>query len=329
MSNATWVIFILRASVFVIFLAHSPPTSCETKLRIGRKNFIEQDILCEIISQRLTNSLHVAVEGCDVPLPNPAEAIANESIDLYVEYSGTAYTVILKNQWPLPPELIRVNETRASIRQTVNDTITKEYKARGLIWMPPLGFEDTFAIVVRREDAGRYGLRKISDLPRLINGREAAGSRRHKLPPPQFKLGSGPDFVVRPDGLRQLESTYGLIFDGRPRIIPVDRLFQPLEEGRVDVIAANSTDSQLQYDSHSVVRLEDDQQCFPPYDAAVVIREKITQQVPAIVSVLNELTGKISEGDIGEMTAEVSSGPKRAHQVAAEFLQRTLERGKP
>src|SRR5438094_8810676 len=170
-------------------------------------------------------------------------AITSGQIDLYVEYTGTAYTAVLKH-------------APVADRDTVYRTVTRDYAQRfALVWGKPFGFNNTFAITVRHRDATRYSLRRISDLTRVA---------------PRWKAGFGYEFLERADGFRGLASVYGLRFASPPTAMDLGLTYRALAEGKVDVIAGNSTDGQIQ--ALDLVVLEDDRHYFPPYEAAPVSR---------------------------------------------------------
>ncbi len=202
------------------------------------------------------------------------QAITSGRIDLYVEYTGTAYTAVLKH----PP---------VADRDSVYRTVARDYAQRfGLEWGKPLGFNNTFAITVRRRDAARYGLRRISDLARLA---------------PRWKAGFGYEFLERADGFTGLAKVYGLTFSQPPTAMDLGLTYRALAERRVDVIAGNSTDGQIA--KLDLVALSDDRGYFPPYQAAPVIRAAVLEKHPAVTAALAELGGKISDAEMRRLNA--------------------------
>ena len=225
----------------------------EAPVVVASKNFTEQDILGELVAQEL--------EARGIPVDRRFHlggtfvchtALVDGEADVYVEYTGTAYTAILE----LPP---------ISDPDSVLLAVESEYAERwDLAWGPPLGFENTFALVVRRADADSRGLATISDLARVASGMTA---------------GFGPEFMAREDGYPGLSSTYGIEF-GEVRQMDLGLMYRALEGGQIDVAVANSTDGQIA--GLGLVVLRDDRQYFPPYQAAPVVRRETLERLPAV-----------------------------------------------
>jgi len=261
---------------------------------VGSKNFPEQAILGEILAQRIEAQTGSRVERrfylsgtyiCH-------QALLAGRIDMYVEYTGTALTAILKKMPDSDP-------------RAVFDEVREGYAQRfGLVVEPPLGFNDSFAIVVRADDARRYGIHTISDAAKYT---------------PLWRPGFGYEFQERPDGYDGLVKTYGLKFAAAPRIMDLGLLYRALLARQVDIVAGNTTDGQLVTGAFTV--LTDDKQYFPPYQAVTVVRSEVLQQHPAIANALIELSGKISDKDMQEMNYEVIGEHKDTALVAREFLR--------
>jgi glycine betaine/choline ABC-type transport system substrate-binding protein len=270
-------------------------TSCSRgrALVVGSKNFTEQEILGEIASQQLERKLGTRVtRTLDIGGTLLAhEALVAGEIDLYPEYTGTALTSILK----LPA---------ATDPKTVFDTVAREYRARwNLVWLPPLGFNDTFAMVVRGADARSSGIATLSQAARRKKG---------------WVLGVGYEFLRRPDGLAGLQKTYALPLEGSPRTMDLGLLYAALEQGQVDLVAANSTDGLLAERDFKV--LEDDRRYFPPYEAAFVVREALFAKDPRARAALEELSGRIATEVMQRLNSLVVGRHRRPAEVASEFL---------
>jgi len=264
---------------------------------VGAKNFTESDLLAEIVAQQIERRTHLPVErrlhlgGTFVC----HEAITSGSIDLYVEYTGTAYTAVLKR----PP---------IGGAESVYAAVARDYTQRfGLVWGKPFGFDNTFAITVRRRDAERYGLRRISDLARVA---------------PRWKAGFGYEFLERADGFRGLARAYGLAFAAPPTAMDLGLTYRALADGKVDVIAGNSTDGQIE--ALDLVALEDDRHYFPPYQAAPVMRADLLRRHPAIGPALDELAGKISDADMRRLNAEADVRHRDIATLARDWLHAAL-----
>ena len=264
-------------------------------LVVGSKNFTEQEILGEIAAQQLERRLGTrVVRKLDIGGTLLAhEALVAGEIDLYPEYTGTALTAVLK-------------ETPHGDREQVYKAVEEGYASKfGLVLGPPLGFDDTFAIEIRGEDARRLGLKTIS---------QAAAYT------PKWRAGFGYEFMERPDGWKGLAATYGLRFAEEPRIMDLGLLTRALKDRQVDLIAGNTTDGLIP--ALDLFVLEDDRHYFPPYEAVPVIRKETLDRHPEIREALQALGGKISDADMQALNYEVDGKHRDVKDVAREFLQR-------
>jgi len=267
------------------------------RIIVGAKNFSESDLLAEIVAQQIERRAHVPVErrlhlgGTFVC----HQAITSGSIDIYVEYTGTAFTAILK-------------QTPVADADSVYRFVAAEYPRRfQLRWTSPFGFENTFAILVRRADAARYHLSRISDLAAVA---------------PRWKAGFGYEFLERADGFAGLAQRYGLRFAAPPTSMDLGLTYRALADGRVDVIAGNSTDGQIA--ALDLVELRDDRGYFPPYQAAPVVRAAVIANHPAVAGALAELGGKISEAEMRRLNALADVERRDIADIAREWLAKNL-----
>ncbi len=262
-------------------------------IRVGSKNFTEQVILGEIAAQLLEKRLG---RPADRKLNLGSTLLAHQAIlsgglDTYPEYTGTALTAILH----LPP---------AADPKAVFETVKREYQARfSVLWLPPLGFNNSFAMVTPGELARRHKLKTLSD---------AAAYQ------PGWKLGAGYEFLDRPDGLAALRNAYGLPIDGPPVTMDLGLLYQALEQGQVTMAAGNTTDGQLS--NLDVVILEDDRHAFPPYQAAFMVRESAMTEHPDLAGTLEMLSGKFTDKRMRELNDSVDGRHRSARETAAKFL---------
>lgn len=243
---------------------------------VGSKDFVEQDVLAELISQELEER-GVPVErrfhfgGTDIT----HEALKRGDIDLYVEYSGTALVAVLDRD-PIHDA------------DSVYTVVEEEYLDRwDLVLGPPLGFENTFALVVRRADADSLGLATVSDLGAVDDG---------------WTAGFGPEFMSREDGYPGLKRAYGLEF-GAVRQMDLGLLYRALVQGAIDVAVGNSTDGQIA--ALDLVVLEDDRDFFPPYQAVPVVRRGTLESHPPVWTVLQSLERAISTEAMRELNRQV------------------------
>jgi glycine betaine/choline ABC-type transport system substrate-binding protein len=260
-------------------------------LRVGSKNFSESVLLGEILVQ----ALEARGEKVDRRLNLGGTFVCHRAIvagelDLYPEYTGTAFTAILGQKPLSDPDAVR-------------RLVSGEYEKRwGLRWSAPLGFQNTFALVMRGEQARRLGIRKISDL---------SGH-------PDLKPGFGYEFVEREDGYKGLAKKYGLRFTQPPAEMDLGLLYQALQSGKVDVVAGNSTDGLIE--AIGGVVLEDDRGYFPPYEAAYVVRGEIWRTKPKVQEVLKLLAGRLDAPTMRRLNARVDREKRRPEEIARAFL---------
>jgi osmoprotectant transport system substrate-binding protein len=280
--------------IAVALLAGCRP-SRENRIVVGSKNFTEQAVLGEIFAQELEakTSLHVERRFYLAGSFICQQAILAGRIDIYPEYTGTALTAILK-------------EKPVGTAEDVYLRVKSEYEKRfELTLTPPLGFNNTFAIEIRGEDARRLNLKTIS---------QAAGYT------PQWKPGFGFEFMERPDGFKGLAATYGLRFQEQPRIMDLGLLNRALKDKQVDLIAGNTTDGLIPVFDFFV--LEDDRHYFPPYEAVPVIRQETLHLHPEVGNAIAQLAGKISDQDMQQLNYAVDGEHRDVKQVVQEFLQK-------
>lgn len=279
--------------LFLLLLISCGPGR-ESAIVVGSKNFTEQAVLGELFAQQIETRTHLRVERrfylagsfiCH-------QAILAGRIDLYPEYTGTALTAILK-------------EKPGGPRADVYRRVKAEYERRFQLTLgPPLGFNDTFAIEIRGEDARRLKLKTISDAAPYA---------------PHWRPGFGYEFMERPDGYAGLASTYGLHFAESPRIMDLGLLTRALKEKQVDVIAGNTTDGLIP--ALDLFVLDDDRNYFPPYEAVAVIREQTLAQHPEVGTALSELAGKVTDQDMQRLNYAVDGQHRDIKDVVREFLR--------
>jgi osmoprotectant transport system substrate-binding protein len=259
------------------------------RIVVGAKNFTEQRILGELLAQTVEATGLRAERRLDLGGTFVCDtAIRAGQIDLYVEYTGTALTAILKERPAADPAAVL-----ARVREA--------YAAAGLVWTAPLGFANTFALVVRGEQARRAGLRTISDIvPRA----------------PRWRAAFGYEFTERADGYPGLARTYGLQFK-ETRIMDLGLLYRALVDNQVDIVAGNSTDGLIGQLDLAV--LEDDRGYFPPYDAAPVVRQAVLDRHPALAGALERLGGKLTAETMRRLNHAVDGQHRDPPTVVREF----------
>jgi osmoprotectant transport system substrate-binding protein len=284
----------MAACLILLSIAGCGPSRSD-RIVVGTKNFTEQLILGELIAQQIEARTQLSVDRrfylagtfiCQ-------QAMLSGRIDIYPEYTGTALTAVLKQP---------VGGSAEEVYERVKSAYEQRFRfALGA----PLGFDDTFAIEVRGEDARRLHLKTIS---------QAAAYT------PQWRPGFGYEFMERPDGYKGLISTYGLRFAESPRIMDLGLLNRALQDKQVDLIAGNTTDGLIPAFDFFV--LGDDRHYFPPYQAVPVIRSETLARHPELGTALDALSSQISEDDMRQLNYAVDGQHRDPVQVVAEFRRR-------
>ena len=281
--------------VALIVLGASCGPARRDRIVVGSKNFTEQLVLGEIIAQQIERKTNLPVERRFYLAGSYIchQAILGGRIDVYPEYTGTALTAILK----LAP---------LKDRRQVYETVQREYESRFHLDVGPnLGFNDTFALEIRGEDARRLHLETISDAAPQF---------------PQWRAGFGYEFMERPDGFKGLASTYGLKFAENPRIMDLGLLARALKNHQIDVAAGNTTDGLIQ--ALDLFVLDDDKHYFPPYEAVPVLRHEVLTAHPEVGQALAALAGKISDVQMRELNYEIDGRHRDVKQVVSQFLNK-------
>jgi osmoprotectant transport system permease protein len=258
---------------------------------VASKPFAESYLLGEMFAQLLEARGFVVERRLGLGATEIAfGALREDAIDVYPEYTGTGLLAIL-------------NERPVSDPRDVFDRVQREFEYRwGVRWLPPLGFQNTYAIAMRQDRARELGLRTLSDLARMA---------------PRLQAGFTPDFIGREDGLPGLKRAYGLEFGGvRSLLQPVK--YQALAEGEVDVIDGYSTDGQIA--RYSLTVLDDDRRFFPPYEAAALVGARLQREAPGAVLVLTELSGRLDEERMRRLNERVEVAGEEVPRVATDAL---------
>jgi osmoprotectant transport system substrate-binding protein len=267
--------------------------SSRRDISVGSKNFTEQLILGELFAQVLEHTCNTEVQRrfylagtyiCQ-------QAILAGRIDVYPEYTGTALAAVLK-------------QNAAGSAVQVYDEVKREYREKfQLDVMPPLGFNNTFAMVMRGDDAKRLGVSKLSQL-----APDAATMR----------LGVGYEFLERQDGYKGLVRAYDLKFADAPRVMDLGLLYRALQNRSVDIVAGSNTDGLIAV--LGLVVLEDDRHYFPPYDAVPVVRPELLAKYPTARPAFDGLAGRITADEMRRMNYAVDGQHQDASVVVREFL---------
>ena len=286
-----------RVAVGVVLLAFGAGVALtaypkDERITVGSKNFTEQVILGELTAQAIERYAGLPVDRrlnlggtfiCD-------RAIQTGDIDLYVEYSGTALTAVFKRPIIRDPK-------------AVLDEIRTLYAGTGRSMLGPLGFNNTFAILVRGDDARARGLDRLSQLAAHAPGWRAA---------------FGYEFLERADGFTGLAATYGLRFSEPPRVMDLSLIYRALADGQVDVVAGDATAGLIE--ALELSALDDDQHYFPPYDAVPIVHSATLLRHPEIGTALARLAGRVSAAEMRRMNYAVDGQRRDPAVVVGEFL---------
>jgi osmoprotectant transport system substrate-binding protein len=277
----------------LLYFASACHTPAQPHLTIGSKFFTEQVILAELLAQHIEARTGIPV----VRKTNLGgtllvhKALLSGDLDLYVEYTGTALTAVL-NESPN-------SDNSPAIYNRVKQQYAQRFK---LELTEPLGFENTFAMVVRGGDAERLQLRTMSDLAPIA---------------PKWRAGVGYEFLERPDGFRGWCTRYTLRFAAQPNVMDLGLLYRALVDRQVDIVAGNSTDGLI--DSLHLIALEDNLHYFPPYDAVPIVRRAALEKFPQLRAALADLAGKLTAVEMRHLNAQVDADQRDVAAVVRAF----------
>jgi glycine betaine/choline ABC-type transport system substrate-binding protein len=267
------------------------------RIVVGSKDFTEQVILGEMLSQLIEQNTSLKVQR----KLNLGDTLVCETamragdIDLYVEYTGTALTAVFKQ-----PVLLDSNE--------VNARVAASYAATGRTMLAPLGFNNTYVILVRGDDARRLGLKTISDAAKQT---------------PNWRAGFGSAFLDREDGYKGLAQTYGLKFAESPLAMNLSLTYRALAERQVDLIAGDATNGLIA--KLDLFALEDDRRYFPPYHAVPVARTETLNRHPELRALIERLAGKVNDQEMRQMNYEADVERRDAGLIVKDFFSRHQE----
>jgi len=280
--------------VLLALLLPSCAPSHSDRVVIGSKNFTESLMLGELLAQLVESRSQIKVERrfylagtyiCQ-------QAMLAGRIDIYPEYTGTALTAILKQKV-------------AGDKSQVYPQVKREYEKRfGLTLGPPFGFNDTFAMEIRGDDARRLNLKTLSQAAAFA---------------PHWRAGFGYEFMERPDGYAGLAAAYGLDFAAPPRVMDLGLLAPALKDHQIDIAAGNATDGLIP--ALDLFVLEDDRHYFPPYEAVAVVRLQTLQEHPEVSQAIAALGGKISDQEMQKLNYALDAQHQDAKNIAHQFLR--------
>jgi osmoprotectant transport system substrate-binding protein len=284
--------FVCAVLLFVAWNSSACHSSSRPQLVITSKFFTEQVVLAELLAQHIEGhtGIHVARKANLGGTLLVQKAMLSGDVDLYVEYTGTALTAVL-------------GEEPRGDSNAVYQRVKQEYAQRfALEVTEPLGFANSFAMVVRGEDARNQHLATMSDIVPLAA---------------HWRAGVGYEFLERSDGYHGWTERYGLHFAKPPSVLDLGLLYRALAEKKVDIVAGNSTDGLI--DALGFIPLKDDRHYFPPYDAVPVVRRAALEKFPQLRGALSDLAGKISEDEMRHLNRQVDAEQRDVATVVREF----------
>nr|WP_322709648.1 glycine betaine ABC transporter substrate-binding protein [Nostoc sp. ChiSLP03a]MDZ8210805.1 glycine betaine ABC transporter substrate-binding protein [Nostoc sp. ChiSLP03a] len=284
----------LSFALLLVITACTPNlnSSSSGNIVVASKDFTEQDILGELLAQQIEARTNLKVDRrfrlggsfiCH-------SAITSGKIDAYIEYTGTSFTGILKQK--------AINDPK-EVYQNLKQLYAQKFN---LEVMPTLGFENTFAMIIRGEDAKRNNIQTLSQASQYT---------------PQWRGGFGYEFLEREDGFPGLAKTYGLLFAKAPQIMDLGLVYRALIQKQVDMVAGSSTDGQIS--RLDVVVLKDDKKYFPPYEAAPIVRQETLKKYPELRTAIASLAGKISADEMQRLNYLVEGELRNVKDVVQEF----------
>ncbi len=302
-------VFALFAALGLVLSSFAGVTATRQDLPtivVGSKDFTEQIIVSEMVAQLLEDAGYPVERQLNLGGTVVAhEALVNGDIDVYVEYTGTGLLAILGLELPATeatPEAGGATPVAVGV-DPVYDIVAAEYQSQfNLTWLEPWGFNNTYALALRGDQATELGVVTITDL--LEHDQDLV-------------FGGTQEFLVREDGLLGLEEVYGVEFEDAVGFDP-GLVYGAIESGDVDVISAFATDGRIP--SLGLTLLEDDLGFFPPYFAAPVVSQEILDQSPEVAAVLNQLGGMIDDQTMADLNFQVDDGGMEAADVARTFL---------
>lgn len=273
-------------------------TSCQERektIRIATKPMTEQFILGEMIGLLIQDNTDLKVEitkGIGGGTSNIHPALVKGEFDLYPEYTGTGWLVVLKKDSILPPE---------ELYRQLSEDYERLYHLK---WLAPYGFNNAYSLAVSNDNASRYGLKNYSDLKRY---------------PDQFIFGAEYDFFEIHDGYRALCDFYGLKFK-KTRDMDIGLKYEAIKSGKIDIMNIFTTDGQLNGSDLTV--LEDDKHFFPSYYCATVIRKETLKAHPELENILGKMHHILTDPEMAELNYQVDIAKRPEREVAADFLKR-------
>jgi osmoprotectant transport system substrate-binding protein len=283
------------AVVLALATLIAPHAVSAQTIKVGSKNFTEQFVVAELYAAALEAAGFKVERKINLGTTLVAhEAIRTGAIDLYPEYTGTGLNAVMKAE--------RVTDTNPSkIHEMVKNYYEKEFN---LTWLKPSGVNNGYAIIIRPEMARERNLKTLSDLAKVAA---------------KLKIGAGPEFGDRRDGLKGLKEVYGIEFGEFRQFAALRLRYEALNQKQIDVANGFATDWQIAAEKFTA--LDDDKNLFPPYYLAPVVRMDTVASNPKIVETLERVDALLDNPTMQELNRQVEVEKKEPRQVAVEFLK--------
>ena len=288
----------MKNGLLALFIGLVLLSGCESKkdtIHIATKPMSEQFILGEMLALLIeeNSDLHVKItKGVGGGTSNIHPAMVKGDFDLYPEYTGTGWLVILKKDTLLPPD---------QLFSELQKEYSREY---GLKWVAPYGFNNAYSLAVSNEMAKKYNLKTFSDLA---------------LYPDLFTFGAEYDFYEINDGYADLCAYYNLKFK-KNLDMDIGLKYEATKSGKIDVINIFTTDGQLSHTNLTV--LKDDKHFFPSYYCATIVREETLKEHPELERILEKMNGILTDQEMADMNYKVDVEHRTEREVAVEFLKK-------
>jgi len=277
----------------------SAPAMAAKKVTVGGKNYTEQYILAEMAKQLLENEGFEVESKTGVGSAVARKSLANGQIDLYYEYTGTAYTVFYKKK----------NTEIMTNPDKCYNWVKEADAKKGLVWLEPLNFNNTYTLMMRKDDAESKGIKSISDLADYI-----------KQNPGEIKFGIDTEFYQRPDGFKKLMKAYNFrVRRSNIKLMSIGLTYMALKEKEVSSAMGYSTDGRIP--SFGFINLVDNKNFFPVYNPAPVVRKEVLEKYPEIRDILKPLTKKLTTKEIQKLNALVDIKHKDIKEAVTDWLK--------
>lgn len=266
------------------------------KVTVGGKDFTEQQILSKITSIYLKENGFDVEEASNMGSSVVRSALENGQIDIYWEYTGTGLVVYQK-------QAVETDPDKAYEKVKEND------KENGIAWLNKANFNNTYAILMKKDIAEKMDVKSISDLAKLVNS-----------DPEKLKFASNAEFYAREDGVKGLEKHYGFEFPSK-NVVKMDSglLYNALKDGQVDVSVGFATDGRIK--GFDLVILEDDKQFFPAYNGVPVVKQEVIEEHPDIAELLNKLADLLDNETMMSLNYSVDVEHEDVTEVSRNWLK--------